>query len=111
MGREFSPELRELLLTCPICKEDQVDSDVAFLGAQGDYGVWHVRQSGCGHALLAVVLRKKTLLSAVGLATDLSATDAARMCCQSSVSLGDVLKTHQSLEDSLFLERLRDGLV
>jgi len=68
--------------------------------------VWHVRTRSCGHALLAMVLKNKELVSAVGIATDLSAEDVLRVMNQKSVSIDDVLCAHQSFGDTAFLERL-----
>ena len=68
--------------------------------------VWHVRTRSCGHALLAMVLKNRELVSAVGLATDLSAEDVLRVMDQKPVSIDDVLRAHQSFGDSAYLERL-----
>ena|SRR3989338_3581371 len=95
-----------LLSYCPLCKETGHDVEASIIGSEGNMCVWHVRTRSCGHALIAMVLKNRELVSAVGLATDLSAEDVLRVMDQKPVSIDDVLRAHQSFGDSAYLERL-----
>lgn len=94
-GNVPSPELIHIFSYCPLCQKHNERVDACMLGAEGSACVWHVRNGTCGHALLAMVLKNKELMSSVALATDLSAEDVGRILRQKSVSLNDVLRTHE----------------
>ncbi|KKW37130.1 MAG: hypothetical protein UY81_C0003G0010 [Candidatus Giovannonibacteria bacterium GW2011_GWA2_53_7] len=102
----LSKETLRLLSFCSLCRTENEHVDVRLMGSEGEIGVWHIRTKTCGHALLAMVLKNKELVSTVGIVTDLSAEDVRRMLCQRSVSLNDVLRTHQSFGDPAYLKTL-----
>ena len=102
----LSSETLRLLSYCPLCEKQHQGVDAHVLGSEGDICVWHIRCRACHHALLAMVLKNKELVSTVGIVTDLSVDDVHRVMNQKSVSLNDVLRAHQAFAKPEYLKKL-----
>lgn len=96
----------QFLSHCPLCQKANQGVDAYALGSDGNMCVWHVRTRGCGHAVLAMVLKHKELVSTVGIVTDLSVEDVRRVMTRKTVSIDDVLRAHESFGDAAYLNHL-----
>ncbi|MBI5654797.1 hypothetical protein HZC53_04060 [Candidatus Uhrbacteria bacterium] len=90
---------QKILGHCPLCQEAYGTAGIKLVGERGQARLFHCTCTGCGQAVLAVVVETQGSVSSVGLVTDLEIQDALRFAALSPVTSDECLAAHRMLED------------
>lgn len=99
-------EALQFLSFCPVCETRESGVDVRSLGVDGEVRLWYVQCRICSHALLSMVIERGEQVSSIGIVTDLSIDDLYRVKHQKSVTIDDVLLTHETFAKSEVMQGL-----
>lgn len=94
-----NPNPQKIMAHCPLCQRAYADDSVRLVGERGPARLFHCTCSGCGHAVLAVVIEAAGGISSVGLVTDLEVQDAVRFANLPPVSTDECISAHKALEE------------
>lgn len=88
----------QLLKDCPMCRTNFQQTDVRIVDTYNNVHLLHVTCSSCTYAILSLFAISQFGLSSVGMATDLSATDAERVLDSNPIDEDEILLFHSLIE-------------
>lgn len=90
----------KIISRCPLCDNQSDKIDTHILGDNGESRLLHLRCQKCSNSILALVLVSPGGVSSLGLLTDLTFEDVRRFKAGNSVTIDDVIRIHEVLENS-----------
>jgi hypothetical protein len=91
----------KLVSACAVCDKKRTPIEVKVIGEHEDASLVHATCGRCGCATISLVLARGSAATTLGIATDLSAEDVARLRAEAPVSVDDVIDLHTYLERNL----------
>ncbi|MBI2415124.1 MAG: hypothetical protein HYV33_00485 [Candidatus Kerfeldbacteria bacterium] len=98
--------LDKLVATCPMCNAPRQLLTTSIVNQTQAADLLHIRCGSCQGSLVAVVYSTGPLISSIGLITDLSGDDVARLQRSAALTEDDVLTLHQHLQQVTFCKQL-----
>lgn len=89
-------QAKDALQRCPLCHESYQVSDVFPLDRQSKPRVYHCYCHACKRAMLAVLFESSGWLSSVGMLTEFTATEAARIPDLEAIDGDQCVRAHQT---------------
>jgi len=96
--REKEQNLKSLT-KCPLCKAEYSHSQTLILEESESQTIFHLTCDKCKSSVLAFITEGKQGVVSLGLATDLSAEEAARVLKRKSISQEEVLEIYKYLNN------------
>lgn len=94
-----SPQMSglKLLKDCPVCQTNFEQTDIRVVETHHNVHLLHITCSSCTHAILSLFAISQLGMSSLGMATDLSASDAERVLAAAPIHEDEVLMFHRFL--------------
>ena len=87
---------------CPFCNAPKKAVESEVLNQTEETRLLHLHCQSCENSVLALILSSPAGLTSLGIITDLSKSDVARLrSSKSQIMSDDVIELHQSLEQGL----------
>lgn len=96
--REQENNLKSLT-KCPLCKAKYNHSQTIVLEESSNRTIFHLTCGKCGSAVLAFITEGKQGVVSLGLATDLSASEAQNLLKKGPINKEDVLEVYKYLNN------------
>lgn len=100
----------KLLKDCPVCQRAFESTDVRVVDTSDNVHLLHLTCQSCDHALLSLFTISHAGMSSVGMATDLSHTDADRLLGSAPISEEEMLSLHTLLFGDTYQHRQVEDL-
>jgi hypothetical protein len=97
LQRGAADDQRRVVSSCPLCTGEYASDGIQVLKDECDAQLLHLTCATCKGAMLALVVETHIGLSSIGMLTDLTQSDASRMCDKEPLTEDDVLAVHDVL--------------
>ena len=91
---------------CPLCKTKYNPLQANLMDEKEDALLVHIKCQKCFNSLLVLILNQGTVLSSLGLVTDLKPEDLEQIKQAQAIAPDDILALHQQLQDQTIIKQL-----
>lgn len=98
--------LQKLITSCPMCSAPKEMMHFKLVKQTTEAEFLHIHCALCQGSVVALVMTSGSLISSIGLVTDLTEADAQRLHTAKAISEDDILQLHQALQHQDFCQAL-----
>lgn len=98
--------LEKLMSRCVLCGANQSALLAAIVNESNQAELVHIRCSNCKGALVALIYASGTVVTSIGMVTDLTQEDIAKFQQGKNITENDILNIHQTLQEADLCNRI-----
>ncbi len=92
--------LQKMLAKCPFCKSDQGKYTTSSVGTNQSAELVFIRCQACQTAMVTLLVSAGSMVSSIGLLTDLTVEDMDRLSNNQTISADEVMDWHNQLKST-----------